>query len=158
MTLLKAFWAAGLMTALSGSAWALTATQSIQKEVTTLNADGTTVVSYEPADLVAPGERIVYALEVANDDTQAATNLVLTMPVPEEIKYVEGSAVKNGAIVTYSADNGQSFADRDTLIVLAENGVTRSANSEDITHIRWKITGSIEAGATDRLSFKGELK
>ena len=158
MTILKTMLASGVIALLSGSAMALTATQSVQKEVTIVNSDGSSTVTYQPADLVAPGERIIYSLYIENDDAQPASNLVLTMPVPSEVKYIEGSAAKIGAAVTYSADQGESFSTRETLMVLADSGVSRTASSEDITHIRWNITGSIEAGASDSLSFTGELK
>ena len=157
MRIIKGIAATLLMSALCGSAFALTASQTVQKEVEITKADGTTEISYAPADLVAPGERIVYALNIENDGVQPATDLVLTMPVPDEIKYMEGSARKTGAVVTYSADNGQSFAARDSVTVV-EGLVSRVAQSEDITHIRWKLAGPINAGEVDTLVFKGILK
>lgn len=143
---------------IAGTALALTAEQSVQKVVKVQNADGTTRIEYVPADVVAPGETIAYTLNLENDDLQPATDLVLTMPVPTEVKYVEGSAAKTGATISYSVDNGETFSSRKELKVIQSNGGYRIAQSEDITHIRWVVAGPIQSGDRDSLSFQGILK
>jgi len=72
----------------SDSAFALTATQSVEKEIVVQMPDGTENLSRAPAELVIPGERVVYTLSYTNDDAAPASDLVLTMPVPPEIKYI----------------------------------------------------------------------
>jgi len=148
----------GLAILVPTSASALKATQSVQKEITKNNADGTASVEYVDASIVAPGEKIVYTLNIENDGEQAASDIVLTMPVPNEVKFIEGSAEKFGAEITYSADNGVSFESREKLIKRDANGVGKPANSDDITHIRWLVSGPIPVGTSDSLSFKGILR
>jgi len=106
---------------------------------------------------IAPGERVVYTLSFTNDDAEPASDLVLTMPVPEEIKYMDGTATRDGASIVFSADGGQTFAARDTLKA-SMDGVMRSATAADITHIRWTVTGPIASGESGNLSYKGILK
>lgn len=142
----------------AGTGLALTAEQSVQKIVEVQNMDGTKRIEYVPADVVAPGETIVYTLTIENDEQLPATDLVLTMPVPSEVKYVEGSATKTGATLSYSADDGQTFFSRNELKVIQSNGVSRNAQSEDVTHIRWVVSGPIQSGNRDSLSFHGILK
>lgn len=142
----------------SVSASALSAKQIVEKEVVVQMPDGTESVTREPADMVVPGERIVYTLNFTNDDAAPASDLVLTMPVPIEIKYMDGSAEKPGAKTVYSADGGQSFAERSTLRKVGADGNVRTAADEDITHIRWTVSGPIAVGETGNLSFKGILK
>jgi len=142
----------------SVSASALSAKQIVEKEVVVQMPDGTESVTREPADMVVPGERIVYTLNFTNDDAAPASDLVLTMPVPTEIKYMDGSAEKPGAKTVYSADGGQSFAERSKLSKVQADGNMRTAADEDITHIRWTVTGPIAVGETGNLSFKGILK
>lgn len=142
----------------SASASALTATQSVEKEVVVQMPDGTENVTRAPAELVIPGERVVYTLSFTNDDAAPASDLVLTMPVPEEIKYMDGSATKDGAKTVYSADGGKTFAERTTLRSAGADGVVRTATAEDITHIRWTVAGPVAVGESGSLSFKGILK
>ena len=143
---------------LSSFAGALSATQTIEKEKTVINTDGTTQIIRTAADTVVPGETVVYTLNFVNDDSSAADNLVLTMPVPEQVTYNEGSADRAGTVVVYSADSGQSFASRQATMVMTAAGDVRAAGAADITHVRWTIPGPVAAGETGQLSFTATLK
>ena len=149
--------AAMFLTATANS-YALTAKQTVQKEVTRTLADGQTVTEQVEAKLVTPGEKVIYTFDILNDEADAVTDLVLAMPVPKEIRFIEGSADRSGAIVRYSVDGGQSFSQRDGLRLQGANGASRAATSDDITHIQWKISGPIAVGARDEVSFKGRLR
>ena len=157
MKLLRGIGASGLLALLSGSALALNASQTVEREIVTFNADGTERVSYIPADKVSPGESVVYALNIENDQAQDVTDLVLVMPVPAEINYVEGSADHPGAIITFSVDNGHTLSARLDLQIESPFGV-RTDQSADITNMRWNLSGPLAAGPGDRLTFKGVLK
>ncbi len=148
--------AASILTSVSASA--LTAKQIVEKETIVQMPDGTESITRGPAELVTPGERVVYTLNYTNDEAAPATDLVLTMPVPPEIKYIDGSATLDGAKVIYSADDGQTFASRAGLRVTGVDGNGRTAISEDITHIRWTVAGPLAVGETGTLSYKGVLK
>ena len=140
------------------SASALTATQKVEKEITVQQADGTNVTKLVSAAAVTPGEKIVYTVAYINDSAEAATDIVLAMPVPADVRFLEGSADRSGATVRYSADGGASFVERDALVLPAVGGGTRSANSDDITHIQWRIAGPVPAGTSDEIVFKARLK
>ncbi len=137
---------------------ALTASQTIQKEVVEVAEDGTETVSYTSAELVVPGERIVYTVNFENNRDEAETNLVLTMPVPQEVNYLEGSASDAAGVLTFSMDGGNSFTDRSSLTVVSADGEATIAEPEDITHIRWVVAGPVNPGETGAISFKGILK
>ena len=147
-----------LVLAMAAPVSALTASQSIQKEIITTNADGSETVVYESADTVVPGERVVYTVNFENNRDEAETNLVLTMPVPAEVKYVEGTASEASGVLTFSSDGGASFAQRAVLRVENEAGETVAASAEDITHIRWVVAGPVNPGETGAISFTGVLK
>lgn len=148
--------AASILTSVSASA--LTAKQSVEKEVVVRLPDGTESITRAPAELVVPGERVVYTLSYTNDAAEPATDLVLTMPVPSEIKYLDESATTVDAKVVYSADDGQTFSSRAVLRITGADGNSRTATSEDITHIRWTVAGPLAVGETGTLSYKGILK
>ena len=137
---------------------ALTAVQKVEKEVVTTNAAGEKIVSRVPAERVSPGETVVYTVEFLNDSEAPATDLVLAMPVPTDIRYLEGSADRPGATIRYSTDGGASYFSREALVTPIVGGGSRRARSEDITHIQWTITGPVAVGARDNVTFKGRLK
>lgn len=140
------------------SASALTATQKVEKEITVQQADGTNVTQLVSAAEVTPGEKIVYTVSYTNDSSEPATDIVLAMPVPADVRFLEGTAEKDGAIVRYSADGGTSFVKRDALVLPAVGGGTRAANADDITHIQWRIAGPVPVGASDEIKFKARLR
>ncbi len=149
---------ASAMLGIAAPVMALTASQTVQREVRTQMPDGTEQVTLADADKVIPGERIIYTLNYANDKSEPASNLVLTMPVPEVVDYVEGSASGMGTTVVYSADGGKNFTARENLRVADVDGTMRSARAEEVTHIRWTIAGPVNPGETGALAFKGRLK
>lgn len=155
---LSIFGLSALSLVFATQASALTAKQTVEKEVVTVAADGTQITTRVPADLVTPGETVVYTVDFVNDSAAPATDLVLAMPVPTDVRYLEGSADRSGAVVLYSTDGGSTFGQRDTLLLPAVGGGTRPARSEEITHIQWTIAGPVPVGASDSLVFKGRLK
>lgn len=148
-----------LAAALSGvSAQALTAQQTVEREVVVIKADGSEAVKREKADMVTPGDKVVYTLSYYNDEKAAADNIILVMPIPTEIKYLEGSADTDSAYTQYSADGGKTFSTRETLKVRDEKGAAHMANADEITHVRWQVSATIAPGAGGSLSFSGRLK
>jgi len=144
--------------AFGAQANAMTAKQKVEKEIVVTSEDGTQTTQRVPADLVTPGEKIVYTIDFVNDSAEPATDLVLAMPVPADVRYLEGSADRPGAEIRYSTDGGSTYAARESLTMPAVGGGTRSASVDDITHIQWKIAGPVAVGATDKVAFKARLK
>jgi len=142
----------------STPAIALTATQTVEREVIVRHADGTQTVKLERADKVTPGDKIVYSLNYFNDEAEAAENIILVMPIPNEVQYLDGSAELDSVKTTYSVDAGQTYAERATLRVTLADGTSRVASADDITHIRWAIVAAIAPETGGKLSFSGRLK
>ena len=147
-----------LVSSLSVSALALTATQIVEREITVKNPDGSQSITREVADKVTPGEKVIYSLNYYNDLTAPANNIVLVMPIPGEIKYFDGSADMDNAQTTYSVDAGQSYAVRNNLSVKLADGTMRKAAAQDITHIRWQVISAVAPSTGGTLSFRGQLK
>ena len=140
-------------------AFSLSASQIVEKEVVVQLPDGTESVSRIAAETVTPGERVVYTLNFTNDEAQSATDLVLTMPIPKEVRFMEGSASNQSNMVPlYSADGGNNFTSRELLRVRDNDGFLQVASAGDITHIRWTVPGPLAIGETGSLSFKGTLR
>lgn len=151
------FAATVLSLAVSAAEAKVVATQSVEKEVVVVDDKGVEKIVRKTADRVKPGETVVYTLNFRNEDSAPAESMVLVMPVPKEVVYVEGSVAGAPASVTFSADGGQTYVGRGRLTV-TEGGVVRPASNGDITHIKWTLAGAIAPNANGKVSFRGVLK
>ena len=129
----------------------------VQKEQVTINDDGEQQVTLVPVETVVPGESVVYTISFTNISDDAAENVVITNPIADSLTYVDGSAFGPGTRIQFSVDNGQTFADRETLTVTDE-GVVRAASAEDFTHIRWVMQQELAAGAQGVARFSAVLE
>lgn len=136
---------------------AVSATQRVEQEIVVKDETGKPTIKRVAADAVAPGEEVIYTLAFKNDGDEPADAMVLVMPVPAEISYVEGSVTGAGAKVAFSADGGQTYVGRGRLTVV-ENGVARPARGDEITHIKWTLGAPLNAGATGEVSYRGLLR
>ena len=128
----------------------------VQKEQVEVGDDGETTTTLVSAERVLPGDTVVYTITFTNTGDAPADNVVVTNPIDDSLTYVEGSAFGAGMRVEFSADSGQSFAARDAVMV-TESGVERAAEAEDVTHVRWTLEGSLDAGATGVARFSATV-
>ena len=140
------------------NAHALSATQTVEKETTVIAANGSVETVREAVETIVPGERVVYSLNFENDASEAANDLVLTMPIPSEVKYIEGTAELPQAIVTFSSDGGESFSNRQSVMILDGAGNIRTASADELTHVRWTVAGPVSAGESGVLSFAASVR
>lgn len=156
----RAFLALSVLAAASfaAPASALEAEQRVLKETTVTQADGSEKIEYVPADLVTPGETIVYALIFRNDQRTAAEDVVLVMPIPREVTYIEESANNRLARPDFSTDGGTTFSRRQFLTVRDADGSVRFAGADDLTHVRWVVRSPVAPGDVGQLWFRGVLK
>jgi len=131
---------------------------SAGKDVQVINAKGEKELKRVEARKALPGEVIFYTVTYTNTGKEAAENFVATYPVPEHMAYIDGSAAGANALVTYSADLGKTFAEPDKLMMRKLNGMERSADAPDYTHIRWTLTKAVQPGETGSVSFRAKLK
>ena len=142
----------------SMSAAALTAKQTVEKETTVVGTDGSISTVRETVEKIVPGERVVYSLDYKNDEAAPANDIVLTMPIPSEVKYIDGTANAPQTNVTYSADGGESFSSRQAVMIIDAGGNVRSAGVDELTHIRWTVPGPVDAGQGGVLSFAATVR
>ena len=134
----------------------LKAEQIVEVATITLDAEGNEIRTYTDAEEVAPGDEVRYSLSYVNEGALAAEAVSLVMPVPAEVTYIEASAGGTPSTITYSADDGASFAARDSLVVTSEAGA-RLATAEEITHIKWVFSDPIPAASDGAISFRAVL-
>jgi hypothetical protein len=79
------------------------------------------------------------------------------MPVPKEVAYVEGSVSGDDTSVAFSADGGKTYVARGRLTV-EEDGSSRPARGDEITHIRWTLSQPAPANGEGEVSYKAILR
>lgn len=130
-----------------------------QKEVT-VSVKGKDVKKKIAAKGFLPGEEIIYTLSYVNSGTEAATDVLITDPIPAGTSYIPGSASEAGEL-TFSLDKGKSFK-KPTLLVYEVKGSDgkaqkKVASPEEYTDIRWTLP-SVPAGGKGSVSFKVKVK
>jgi uncharacterized repeat protein (TIGR01451 family) len=157
MTKLSLTVLAAALAAVAPAEAAMTARQIVEKEVVVRAANGVETVKRVAADKVTPGETIVYSIRYENDAAEAASDIVLVMPVPKEVSYVEGSVSGDDSSVAFSADGGKTYVARGRLTV-EEGGATRPARGDEITHVRWTLATPVPPKAEGEVSYKAILR
>ncbi|MDH3645311.1 MAG: hypothetical protein OER80_00925 [Gammaproteobacteria bacterium] len=131
---------------------------SAQKEEVVLNEKGETESRLVPVTTVVPGDQVIYTITFSNKGDTEAEAVTITDPVPEQMRYVDGSAFGGGTDILFSVDGGKSFGAPDTLIVVDAVGGERPARAEDYTHIRWTMRSPLPPGKQGHARFKAELR
>jgi uncharacterized repeat protein (TIGR01451 family) len=149
------FLAACALAALPAQADVLLSSASVERVVSMEYEDGSTETEYVPTEAAEPGEELAYVVSFRNDGAEPEDSVVMTIPVPEDMVYVDNSVIADNAAVEFSIDGGKSFAPRDGLLI--EDGErTRKASADEITHVRWTFARMIP-GEEGMLAFHAIL-
>ena len=110
-----------------------------------------------PATSVSPGDVLEYVLVYSNNGDEAATSAVVEDPIPKGTTFVANSAEGEGAEITFSNDNGKTWAQAVKLtyqVKLPGGAVERRvATPSEYTNIRWTLS-KVPAGASGKVSFR----
>jgi uncharacterized repeat protein (TIGR01451 family) len=118
--------------------------------------DGRSEVRRFPVKSAPPGQALVFTNRVSNAGVKPADKLVLTNPVPQNMKLL--GAWGEGAQITYSVDGGKVYAPPETLKVKSPKGDLRAASLEDYTHIRWQLMGRLPPGKSAAVGFRAQVR
>lgn len=129
---------------------------TVQKEEIIVNESGEEERRLVDADIVVPGDSVVYTITFSNISDETAENVTITNPIAESLTYVEGSAFGPGMVIEFSVDGGKSF-DQAADLMVANNGDQRPADAGDFTHVRWTLENDLEPGAQAMAHFRAQL-
>lgn len=117
------------------------------------------VVRVEAASTnVAPGDTVIFTTHYTYQGEKPATDVVINNPIPEHMRFLNGTAEGKKTRIDYSIDNGKSFAEPNKLKIKEADGKERLATADDYTNIRWIIEGALEKGAKGSVFFKAKVK
>lgn len=131
----------------------VTLSTSVER-IASSTAAGTGLEPGQAPSEVLPGDVLRYTIVFQNTSTQdvAAGSVVITNPLPDQTRYVEGSAAGARTEVTFSVD-GENFAAPEALVV-GEGAVARAADAADYRAIRWTYQPLLAAGESSEVSFE----
>lgn len=126
----------------------LTGDVKVVRQVTTA---GKTSETLEEPGQVLPGDRLVFTTRYKNGGKDAATDFVVTNPLPAPVKLtkVDGFDV--------SVDGGKTFGALAGLKATGAGGTPRAAELGDVTHVRWRVA-SIAPGASGEVRYFAEVR
>jgi uncharacterized repeat protein (TIGR01451 family) len=129
-----------------------------EKVVIEKAADGTETEKLVPTDQVLPGDIVQYRLICTNSGTEPAGNVKIGNPVPDNTRYIEGSASTDGMKLLFSADGGKTFVPYADLTV--EDGTVgkRPAKAEEITHVQWILIKPLLPEGVKEVTYRVRLE
>ncbi len=130
----------------------------VQKVQTTSDTAGQSKTELIPVETALPGDEVVYTVTFKNIGEEPADNIRITNPIPEQMRYVAGTAFGPGTEIVYSIDGGSSYAEPAALIVKTDAGVERPAQVDDYTHIRWALNTPLEVGEQSFARFRAVVR
>jgi uncharacterized repeat protein (TIGR01451 family) len=146
------------LSAVAGAQGHLDVQTTVQKQEVFVNEVGESETRLVPAEVVVPGESVIYTITFRNVSGEPADNVVITNPIAEDLMYVDGSAFGPGMEILFSVDSGNTFAKADELTVVNEDGEIRDAAAGDFTHVRWVMQNDLAAGAQGTARFAAILE
>lgn len=128
-------------------------------EVTWISLEGSLL---KPAPRLQPGDVVRYTISGNNRTEQPISGLVLNDDIPQNMVIVIGSARVEGgtAQITYSADGGKTYSPSPMIRETRPDGtfVSRPANPEEYTHVRWTFTDPVAAKSSVGGSYQVRLQ
>lgn len=126
---------------------------SVQKVEFVTNQEGITQVGHIPVEIVYAGDQLRYTIEFVNNGKQAIESGVIAIinPIPEDTKYVFGTAMGLDTLIEYSLD-GQFFAPAEELF-FAQDGLEEEVPPSEYRFIRWIYLLPLAPGEVRQVSF-----
>lgn len=133
---------------------------SAYKQVTE-KVDGKEVVRHVPLDLASPGDIIRYEISYANISAEDVYGFAIVDPLPRGVSFVAAGKAPTGIETIFSIDGGGTYHAAPVYYESVDkdgNKVKKEATPDMYTHITWKFTEPIAAGAKGAVSFDARVK
>lgn len=160
MALLTLAWALCVLAqnAAAGPSGALVLQTVVEKVRKVEDGQGQTRTELVPMDIAVSGDEVVYTVRYTNVGDRPAEHVLITNPIPPDVRYEADSAFGPGTKIVYSADGGVSYAAPENLMVSNGDGTERHASPDEYTHIRWLLGAPIDPGAQGFARFRAVVR
>lgn len=129
----------------------------IFKVVEVQKENGTSKIEWINADNIIPGDKVGYRISVINKGTEAAADIILNNPIPENTVYVADSARGANSNIEFSVNGGQQYGKPEQLFI-SKDGKKRPATAKDYTHVRWTLLSPLTAGDESSVQYAVQVK
>lgn len=130
----------------------------VQKVIEQVDEAGELTTELVGVDTAVPGDEIIYTVTFTNIGEEPADNILITNPIPPQMRYVSGTAFGPGSEIEYSADGGTTWAQAAALRVSTATGDERMAEPGDYTHIRWALNTPLDVGERSFARFRAVVR
>lgn len=103
------------------------------------------------ADRLTPGDHVIF---VVNWTARRGSEFTVTNPMPRSVAFqrsIDGAE-------EVSIDGGRTWGRMEALRRRDSDGSIRSANPEDVTHLRWHVPGDIALRGSGQLTYRGVVR
>jgi uncharacterized repeat protein (TIGR01451 family) len=107
------------------------------------------------AGTVHEGQEIFYTLRIRNPGNKTLQHAEVVQRLPTNTRYVAGSASGAGALIQFSVDNGNTFADASDLPAPVRSPAGNLVTS--YTHIRWQLKAPLPPKSILLARFRAEF-
>jgi uncharacterized repeat protein (TIGR01451 family) len=109
---------------------------------------------------VCPGDTLRYQISSSDKVDLSAQNVVITQPIPPNMRYIPESAKSNNAKITYSIDQGKTFVAEPIIEKTLSDGtvVEVPAPVEMYTHIKWTYEHQIQRREDIQVSYDLQVR
>ncbi|MEK7703029.1 MAG: hypothetical protein AAB317_03615 [Nitrospirota bacterium] len=137
---------------------AITLSNEVLKEIEVVDANGEKEIKRVPVETALPGSELIYVITYNNTSDEPVSNVVINNPIAAEITYKAKSAQGENTSVLVSVDGGKEYGDLAKLTIPIKPGVTRPAESSDVTHLQFKVETAVKPHEQGTVSFRAILK
>lgn len=127
------------------------------KVVEVQQKNGTSKVEWTKPDNIVPGDKVGYRITVNNTGSEAADDLVLNNPVPENTIYVADSARGANSNIEFSVDGGKQY-EKPAQLFITKDGKKLPATAKDYTHVRWTLLSPLKADGKSSVQYVVQVK
>jgi uncharacterized repeat protein (TIGR01451 family) len=127
------------------------------KVVTITSENGAKAEQWQTPEKMLPGDKVGYQISFENTGNEAATDIVIANPIPENTVYVEGSAKGLNTDIEFSTDGGKTYAQPSKLLI-EKDGERVQASAADYTNVRWTLNKPLAIGAESSVQYAVIIK
>lgn len=139
--------------ALAQEASPVSLTGDVKAVVTTVDEAGNKTTELVEPNTIVPGDRLVFGTDYSNSGDEPVKNFVVTNKLPKPVRLASDA----DADLTVSVDGGETWGTLASLSVTLEDGSTRSAQHDDVTHVRWTLA-EIAPGGSGRVEYPAIIR